>query len=79
MTLDEARESLAILKETERFLLQDIGAGGKLTLSNTGEWAEELVRCRRFIKGMEDEVARLEVGGGEGVQDTAEATQQAEA
>jgi hypothetical protein len=59
-TLDDARETLAILEETERFLVRDVGAGGKLTLEDTGRWADELRRCRGYLEAARAEVRRLE-------------------
>ena len=47
--LAEAEESLAILEETERFLIEEIGGGGKLTLATTGQWAEDVARTRELI------------------------------
>lgn len=57
--LAEARESLGILEETERFLLEH-GASGKLTLETTGRWADELATCRGMIASQRRVVARLQ-------------------
>lgn len=57
--LADAEESLAILEETERFLLEEVGGGGKLTLENTGQWAEDLARTREMIAGQRAAVERL--------------------
>lgn len=49
--LDDARESLSILLDTERFPLEEVGGSGELTLGNSMAWAEELARCREMIAG----------------------------
>ena len=57
--LAEAEESLAILEDTERFLLIEVGGSGELTLANTGRWAEDLARTREMIASQRAEVARI--------------------
>jgi hypothetical protein len=57
--LTKAEESLEILEETERFLLEEVGGSGKLTLANTGQWAEELARTREMIASQRAAVKRL--------------------
>lgn len=47
--LDEAEESLAILKDTYRFLVEEVGAGGGLTLETTGKWAQDVAQTREMI------------------------------
>lgn len=57
--LTEAEESLAILVETERFLIEEVGGGGTLTLGNTGQWAEDVARTREMIVDQRAAVERL--------------------
>jgi hypothetical protein len=57
--LAEAEESLAILEATERFLLIEVGGGGKLTLATTGQWVEDLGRTREMIRDQRAAVERL--------------------
>ena len=57
--LAEAEEVLAILEETERFLLEEIGGGGNLTLATTGQWAENLAETREFLAEQRAAVERL--------------------
>jgi hypothetical protein len=60
--LAEARESLAILEGTERFLIEEVGAGGGLTLENTGRWAEQVRETRRLIASQRAAIAAMETG-----------------
>jgi hypothetical protein len=57
--LADAEESLVILEETERFLIEEVGRGGMLTLANTGQWAEDVVRTRELIVDQRAAVERL--------------------
>ena len=57
--LAEAEESLAILEETERFLIEEVGGGGKLTLANTSQWVESLARTRELIADQRAAVERI--------------------
>lgn len=59
--LDDAKESLAVLEDTERFLLEDVGAGGELTLANSGKWANELATCREMIANQKRAIAAIEL------------------
>jgi hypothetical protein len=47
--LADAEESLKILEDTERFLIEDVGGSGELTLATTGQWADQLARTRELI------------------------------
>jgi hypothetical protein len=62
--LVDAEESLAILEETERFLLEEVGGSGELTLANIGQWAENLARTREMIANQRIAVERLRRGMG---------------
>lgn len=48
----EMEESLAYLKDAEHTLLT-AGERGALTIHNTGQWADELRRCRAMIARQE--------------------------
>ena len=52
----DAQESLGILEDTERILLE-LGCSGKLTLENMGQWASELAKCRHMIATQKQAVA----------------------
>jgi hypothetical protein len=57
--LDEAEESLVILEELERFLLEEVGGGGELTLATTGQWAESLAWTRELIANQRAAVEQI--------------------
>lgn len=46
--LTDARESLEILEDTLRFLIEDVGKSGELTLSNSFCWADQVRQAIPF-------------------------------
>jgi hypothetical protein len=59
MTAAEASESLAILRELERFLIEEVGGGGGLTLDRVGDWADQVRDVRARIAGLVDYLITL--------------------